>query len=66
MTARVLFAVNVDGHVFEHDFDVLDGRHSVILGMDFLTDQHAVIDVHMSTITLAGKLVCQLHKYAVR
>ena len=37
MTARVLLAVNVDGHVFEQDFHVLDGRHSVILGMDFLT-----------------------------
>jgi hypothetical protein len=66
MTARVLLAVNVEGQVFEHDFHVLDGRPSVILGMDFLTNQHAVINFHMSTITLAGKLVCKLHKYAVR
>ena len=66
MTARVLLAVNVEGQVFEHDFHVLDGRHSVILGMDCLTDQHAVIDFHMSTITLAGKLVRKLHKHAVR
>ena len=66
VTARVLLAVNVGGHVFEQDFHVLDGHHSVILGMDFLTDQQAVIDFQMSTITLAGKLVGKLHKHAVR
>ena len=54
------------GPCFRTRFPRFGGRHSVILGMDCLTDQHAVIDFHMSTITLAGKLVCKLHKYAVR
>ena len=66
VTARVLLAVNVGGHVFEQDFHVLDGHHSVILGMDFLTDQQAVIDFQTSTIILAGTLICKLHKHAVR
>ena len=66
VTARVILTVNLGSHVFEQDFHVLDGHHSVILGMDFLTDQQAVIDFQTSTITLAGKLTCRLQKHAVR
>ena len=64
--ARVILTVNVGSHAFEQDFHVLDGHHSVILGMDFLTDQQAVIDFQTSTITLVGKLTCKLQKHAVR
>ena len=66
VTATVILTVNVGSHAFEQDFHVLDGHHSVTLGMDFLTDQQAVIDFKTSTITLAGKLTCKLQKHAVR
>ena len=66
VTARVILTVNVGSHAFEQDFHVLDGHHSVILGMDFLTDQQAVIDFQTSTITLVEKLTCKLQKHAVR
>ena len=65
VTARVFLSVNVSGHVFEQDFHVLDGHHSIILGMDFLTNQQAVIDFQTSTITMAGKLICKLQKHAI-
>ena len=54
VTARVFVTVNVAGHIFDQDFHVLDGHHSVILGTDFLTKQQAVIDFPNSTITLGG------------
>ena len=66
VTAGVILTVNLEGHVFEQDFHVLDGHHSVFLRMDFLTDQQAVTDFQTSTITLAGKLTCKLQKHAVR
>ena len=66
VTARVFVTVNVAGHIFDRDFHVLDGHHSVILGMDFLTEQQAVIDFPNSTITLGGKLTCKLQQHAVR
>ena len=66
VTARVIVTVNIGGHAFEQDFHVLEGHHSVILGMDFLTKQQAVLDFANSTITLAGTLTLQLTHHAVR
>ena len=65
-TARVFVTVNVGSHCFDQDFHVLDGHHSVILGMDFLTNQQAVIDFPNATITFGGKFTCKLRKHAVR
>ena len=44
MTDRVVLSVHISGYCFQQDFHVLEGHHALILGMDFLTKQRAIID----------------------
>ena len=48
----VTLLFKIQNHQFTHRFHVLDGHHSMILGMDFLQPRTANIDLAKRTLTL--------------
>ena len=61
---RVLSCVRLPfvthGQHFTHTFHVLDGHHSLILGMDFLEPKKAQIDLASNRLSLEGNIILPL------
>lgn len=53
--------LEIDGVSFQHKVHVIqDLHHSFILGLDFLTANHAHIDYESNTLTINNEHVCQI------
>lgn len=53
--------LEIDGVSFQHKVHVIqDLHHSFILGLDFLTANHAQIDYDSNTLTINNQHVCQI------
>ena len=65
VTEKLTFEFRINSLLLQHSFHVINGHHNVILGIDFLKENSAVVDFGLGQLAIKG-LTVQLGHPAIR